>query len=54
MSITSEMRYAADVLEKVARLYNLNDRPAGVELSADWLRREAHVLDKPIPGGDTA
>lgn len=49
MKITAEMRAAADTLEKVARLYHLNNRPAETELSAAWLRHEADVLDCPIP-----
>ena len=48
-SITADMRAAATTLEKVAKLYHLSKNPGSVELSADWLRVEADVLDKPIP-----
>ena len=48
-SITADMRAAAYTLEAVARLYNLSANPGSVELSADWLRAEAAILDKPIP-----
>ena len=46
--LTTEMRRAADVLERVVRLYNLSPQPGQVELSAAWLRHEADVLDRPI------
>lgn len=49
-STTDQMRAAADTLEFVARLYALSAHPAEVELSAQWLRHEADVLDRPIPG----
>ena len=48
---TDQMRAAADTLEFVARLYALSPQASAVALSADWLRREADVLDRPIPGG---
>ena len=51
MKITAEMRAAADTLEKIARLYHLGSGPAEIELNAAWLRREADVLDAPIPDG---
>lgn len=47
--LSDQMRTAAEIVEKVAYLYNLNAKPAGVALSADWLRHEADVLDAPIP-----
>ena len=49
-STTDQMRSAADTLEFVARLYALANNPAEVALSAQWLRHEADVLDRPIPG----
>ena len=52
MKITAEMRKAADTLERVARLYHLSSNPSETELNAAWLRREADVLDAPIPEGD--
>ena len=51
MKLTKEMRSAADTLEQVARLYHLGSGPDQIELSAAWLRREADVLDAPIPEG---
>ena len=47
---TDQMRAAADTLELVARLYGLSVFPDEVALSAKWLRHEADVLDRPIPG----
>jgi hypothetical protein len=47
MSITDEMRQAADILEKVSRLYDWKD-PSRGEWSAAQLRREANYLDKPV------
>ena len=47
---TDQMRSAADTLEFVARLYALSPQPSQVEISAAWLRHEADVLDRPIPG----
>jgi hypothetical protein len=50
MNTTDQMRSAADTLEFVARLYALSNEPESVALSAKWLRHEADVLDRPIPG----
>ena len=50
MNTTDQMRSAADTLEFVARLYGLSVFPDEVALSAKWLRHEADVLDRPIPG----
>lgn len=51
MNTTDQMRSAADTLEIVARLYALStSEPDSVALSAKWLRHEADVLDRPIPG----
>ena len=47
---TDQMRAAADTLEFVARLYALSPQTDKVALSAAWLRHEADVLDRPIPG----
>ena len=49
MSVTASMRQAADILESVARIYNLSPQPSNVKFSANWLRHEADVLDRPIP-----
>lgn len=46
-AITDEMRQAADILEKVSRLYDWKD-PARGEWSARQLRREADYLDRPV------
>ena len=51
MSITDEMRAAADTIERVVRLYSLGTSDH-VALSADWLRNEADVLDRPIAGAE--
>ena len=45
--LTDEMRQAADILEKVSRLYDWKD-PARGEWSARQLRREADYLDRPV------
>jgi hypothetical protein len=47
MTITDEMRLAADILEKVSRLYDWKDPERG-EWSARQLRTEANYLDKPV------
>jgi hypothetical protein len=47
MTLTDEMRLAADILEKVSRQYGWKD-PASGEWSAKQLRYEANQLDKPI------
>jgi uncharacterized protein involved in tolerance to divalent cations len=47
-SLTEQMRAAAHILEKVSSLYGWKD-PAKGEWSANQLRREADMLDKPIP-----
>jgi hypothetical protein len=47
MNLTDEMRQAADILEKVSRLYDWKD-PARGEWSARQLRREADYLDRPV------
>jgi hypothetical protein len=47
MTITDEMRLAADILEKVSRLYDWKNPERG-EWSARQLRTEANYLDKPI------
>jgi hypothetical protein len=47
MTITDEMRLAADILEKVSRLYDWKDPERG-EWSARQLRAEADHLEKPI------
>ena len=47
MTLTDEMRQAADILEKVSRLYDWKD-PARGEWSARQLRREADYLDRPV------
>lgn len=54
--LAAEMRTLAEGLERVAWLYQLSptDKPSEVRLSAAWLRREADVLDKPIPVGGAA
>ncbi len=49
MSLTEDMRTAADIVERVVRLYSLGTSDH-VALSADWLRNEADVLDRPIAG----
>jgi DNA-binding Xre family transcriptional regulator len=46
-AITDEMRQAADILEKVSRLYDWKD-PARGEWSARQLRYEADYLDRPV------
>lgn len=48
---TDEMRTAADIIEKVVRLYSLGTSDH-VAISADWLRAEADVLDRPIVGAE--
>lgn len=48
---TDEMRTAADIIEKVVRLYSLGTSDH-VALSAEWLRNEAAVLDRPIVGAE--
>ena len=47
MNLTDEMRQAADILEKVSRLYDWKD-PARGEWSARQLRCEADYLDRPV------
>ena len=47
MSITEEMRLAAQILEKVSRLYDWKDPERG-EWSARQLRYEADYLDRPV------
>jgi hypothetical protein len=47
MTITDELRQAADTLEKIGRLNNYT-RPETAEWSAKQLRKEANYLDKPI------
>lgn len=47
-TLTDQMRQAAMVLEQVSTLYGWKD-PAKGEWSANQLRREADMLDKPIP-----
>lgn len=49
--LTDEMRIAAATIERVVRLYSLGTSDH-VALSADWLRNEADVLDRPIVGAE--
>ena len=51
MSLTEDMRTAADIVERVVKLYSLGTSDH-VALSADWLRNEADVLDRPIAGAE--
>ena len=51
MSLTEDMRTAADIIERVVKLYSLGTSDH-VALSADWLRNEADVLDRPIAGAE--
>lgn len=50
--VTSQMRLAADLLEKFNHLYAV-DRGAG-EWSPNLLRTEADYLDRPIPPGEAS
>jgi hypothetical protein len=47
MSITDELRQAADIIEKIGRLHNYT-RPETAEWSPKQLRAEADYLDKPV------
>jgi hypothetical protein len=47
VTITDEMRLAADILEKLSKLYDWKDPQRG-EWSARQLRAEADYLDKPV------
>ena len=47
MTLTDEMRLAADIIEKVSRIYDWKDPERG-EWSAAQLRKEADYLDGPI------
>jgi hypothetical protein len=49
--LTDHMRTAAATIEIVVRLYSLGTSDH-VALSADWLRKEADVLDRPIAGAE--
>lgn len=49
-----ELRSAAATLEKAARLWRLAPNPAAAPISADWLRKQADILDAPIPPEETA
>jgi hypothetical protein len=51
VSLTEDMRTAADIVERVVKLYSLGTSDH-VALSADWLRNEADVLDRPIAGAE--
>ena len=47
MTLTDEMRQAADIIEKLSRLYDWKDPERG-EWSARQLRYEADYLDRPV------
>ena len=47
MSITEEIRLAAQIIEKLGRLHNYT-RPETAEWSPKQLRAEADYLDKPV------
>lgn len=47
--LTGQMRSAAETLKKVGALYGYPN-PAAAEFSAEFLEREADLLDSPIPG----
>ena len=49
--LTDHMRTAAATIEIVVRLYSLGTSDH-VALSADWLRKEADVLDRRIAGAE--
>ena len=47
MTLTDEIRQAADIIEKLGRLHNYT-RPETAEWSPKQLRAEADYLDKPV------
>jgi hypothetical protein len=47
MSITDELRLAADIVEKIGRLHGYA-RPESAEWSPKQLRAEADYLDEPV------
>jgi hypothetical protein len=47
VTITDELRLAADIIEKIGRLHNYS-RPETAEWSPRQLRAEADYLDKPV------
>jgi hypothetical protein len=47
MTISDELRQAAEVVEKIGRLHNYS-RPETAEWSPRQLRAEADYLDKPV------
>lgn len=47
MTLTDEIRQAADIIERLNRLYGYIDAQTG-EWSPKQLRKEADYLDKPV------
>lgn len=47
MTLTEELRQAADIIEKMGRLHGYQ-KPETGEWSAKQLRAEADYLDKPV------
>ncbi len=47
MNLSDELRQAADIIEKIARLHNYTQPETG-QWSARQLRAEADYLEKPI------